>query len=260
MPEDRQSEGEPVRNGAGADVAVALAGSARWAAVAVTVGVVVVGLLGWALLDRVAGVMQGAGDVLHGVADWMHSRTVQESFQERLTQVVSTEGDVLELARVEMEETFRRTDSRSVLGEMIYLGTTVSEIRVPVVYRYHLKLSDPWQLEIEDGVCRVRAPMIRPTQPPALRTEGMEKKSESGWLRFNAAENLAALEKSLTPRLEQRAGDERHLGRAREASRRSVEVFVRKWMLESHPEIGTLELQVQFPDELDATRNVLPES
>jgi hypothetical protein len=143
---------------------------------------------------------------------------------------------------------------------MIYLGTTVSEIRVPAVYRYHLKLSDPWQLEIKDGVCRVVAPMIRPTQPPALRTDGMAKKSESGWLRFNAAENLAALEKSLTPRLEQRAADERHLGRAREASRRSVEAFVRKWMLESHPKIGSMEIVVQFPDELDLTRNVLPES
>ena len=55
-----------------------------------------------------------------------------------------------------------------------------------------------------------------------------------------------------------RAGDKRHLDLAREASRQSVEQFVRKWVLESHPDIGQMKVMVTFPDEVDQTRNVLP--
>jgi hypothetical protein len=74
-----------------------------------------------------------------------------------------------------------------------------------VVYRFHLKLSEDWTLRVEDGRCVVIAPAIRPSLPPAIRTETMEKKSEAGWLRFNAAENLAELEKGLTQLVERRA-------------------------------------------------------
>jgi hypothetical protein len=129
---------------------------------------------------------------------------------------------------------------------------------VPVIYRYHLKLSEAWKIEIRDQECRVLSPMLRPSLPPAIRTDGMEKKSASGWLRFNAVENLLQLEKDLTPRVEERAGDKRHLKLAREASRRSVEQFVRKWVLEDHPDIGRMKVLVTFPDEVDATRDVLP--
>jgi hypothetical protein len=58
--------------------------------------------------------------------------------------------------------------------------------------------------------------------------------------------------------MERRAGDKRHLNLAREASRQSVEQFVRKWVLESHPDIGQMKVLVTFPDELDPVRDVLP--
>jgi hypothetical protein len=37
-----------------------------------------------------------------------------------------------------------------------------------------------------------------------------------------------------------------------------VELFVRKWVLEDHPDIGRLKVLVTFPDELDAARDDLP--
>ena len=235
-----------------------LVGCLKWVGLTVVGVSLIGGVVLWKFIEESAGVVQGVGDFFHSVADKMHTRSVEETFRERITQVVSTEGDVLELARVETEETFTRADSRSLFGEMLYLGTTISEIRVPVIYRYHLKLSEAWKIEIRDQECRVLAPMLRPSLPPAIRTDGMEKKSASGWLRFNAVENLLQLEKDLTPRVEERAGDKRHLNLAREASRRSVEQFVRKWVLEDHPDIGRMKVLVTFPDEVDATRDVLP--
>jgi hypothetical protein len=79
----------------------------------------------------------------------------------------------------------------------------------------------------------------------------MEKKSEAGWLRFNAAENLAALEKELTPTLEKRAGNKAHLDLVREAARKSVAEFVKAWLLkEGKPNQEEVRsITVIFPDE-----------
>lgn len=225
-------------------------GCLRWVAMTALAGVIVGGVVAWKFIDESAQLLTSAGQWLQSVGDGMHSRSVTDTFRERLVQVTSTEGDILELAVVEMDETFSRADSRSLLGDMVYLGTTMSEIRLPVVYRYHLKLSDPWTIEIVRDECRVVAPPIRPSLPPAIRTEAMEKKSESGWLRFNAAKNLADLEKGLTPRLELRAADIRRIDMAREASRKAVEKFVRRWIIDNQPNRDQLRVVVRFPDEV----------
>lgn len=224
-------------------------GCLRWLALTLIAALLIGGILAWKFIAESARVVHAAGDWLHRLGESLESRSVEETFREIVTRVISTEGEVLELATIETVETFTRSDSRSLFGDLLYLGTTISEIRVPVVYRYHLLLSEDWHLEIQEGECRVKAPAPRPSLPPAIRTDGMEKKSASGWLRFNAAENLAQLEKDLTPRLEQRAGDARHLDMAREANRQSVAAFVRKWMLQDHPERANLRIEVTFPDE-----------
>jgi len=112
-----------------------------------------------------------------------------------------------------------------------YLGTTVAEIRVPVSFRYHLRLSDPWRLAARDQVCLVLAPRIRPSLPPAIHTAEMERRAESGWARFDKNDQLDELERSMTPTLEQRARDPAHVQLVREACRQSVAAFVKKWLL-----------------------------
>ena len=176
---------------------------------------------------------------------------IEISFRESITKITSTNGDILEVATLETNETVTRYDMKTAFNEMVYLGTTVSEIRTPVVYRYHIKLTDSWQLSVQDNQCIVRAPAIRPSPPPAVRTDGMEKKSEAGWLRFNAAENLAALEKSLTPTLERRAGNKVHLDSIREAARKSVAEFVKKWLIKDQmATAGSVRsITVIFPDD-----------
>jgi len=230
------------------------AGCVRWIALTVVAALLTGGVLVWKFLDESGRLLSGAGQWLQGVGDGLQSRTVTETLRERLIEVTSTEGDVLELAMVEMEETFSRADSRSLFGDLVYLGMTVSEIRVPVVYRYHLKLSDEWRIEVIGNECRVLAPAIRPSLPPAIRTEGMEKKSAAGWLRFNAADNLAQLEKGLTRRLEQRAGERRRIEMARAACVESVEKFLRRWVLDKQPNLAELEVEVRFVGEEGAVK------
>ena len=156
---------------------------------------------------------------------------ITHTFRESIPQITSTQGDILELAVYRCEETFRRTDEKWAGWGWVYLGTTVAEIRVPVSFRYHLRLSDSWRLAARDQVCLVLAPPIRPTLPPAIHTDEMERRAESGWARFDKNDQLDALERSMTPTLEQRAGDAAHLQLVREACRQSVAGFVKKWLM-----------------------------
>jgi hypothetical protein len=156
---------------------------------------------------------------------------ITHTFRESLPQITSTQGDVLELAVFRCDETFKKTDEKWTGWGWVYLGTTVAEIRVPVSFRYHLRLSDPWRLAARDRVCLVLAPGIRPSLPPAIHTSEMERRAESGWARFDKNDQLDALERSMTPSLEQRAADTNHVQLVREACRRSAAEFVKKWLM-----------------------------
>ncbi len=228
----------PARSGGG--------GCARLFFWILAAGLVVIGVVTWRFIDFAK---EGAA----WFGTHLVTQDINESFRQSVTEIASTNGDVLEVATMQTDETVTKSDAKSLFNT-VYLGTTVSEIRAPVVYRYHIKLSDDWKLHVEEGGhCIVHAPALRPSLPPAIRTDGMEKKSEAGWLRFNAAENLTELEKSLTPALERRAGNRSHLNLVRESSRKSVAEFVKNWVLKQDP--ATLAAPVRsitviFPDEI----------
>jgi hypothetical protein len=223
-------------------------GCLRGFIVTVLLALVVLGLTGVFFLKTLKETFSWIQDLQSKV---VHN-DIETRFKESITKISSTQGDILEVATLETNETITRYDMKT-LFDLVYLGTTVSEVRTPVVYRYHIKLSDDWQLRVHDGQCFVRAPVLRPSQPPAVRTDGMEKKSEAGWLRFNAAENLTTLEKELTPTLEKRAGNKAHLDSIREAARKSVAEFVKKWLLDSSSngssEKPVRSITVIFPDD-----------
>jgi hypothetical protein len=175
--------------------------------------------------------VRDAARELPALAEKFRTGTITTTFVEGLPRSDSTHGNILELATSETHEFFRREDSRQTLWGWLDLGTTVSEIRVPVTFRYHLKLSEQWLLTTRGNVCVVQAPVIRPSLPPAIHTDRLEKSSQSGWARFNKAENLAELEKQLTPLLNARAADPRHLRNVREECRKSVAEFIRNWLV-----------------------------
>ena len=165
------------------------------------------------------------------IAAKFRTGTITHTFTEHVGQINATKGDILELATVENTESFVRTDSKRVFWDMINLGTTTSDIRCPVTFRYHVRLSDPWRLATRDNLCLVLAPPISPSLPPAIHTGALEKRSQAGWARFNGSENLDTLEHGLTPELEKRAADSDHKALAREASRQAVAGFVKTWLL-----------------------------
>ena len=72
----------------------------------------------------------------------------------------------LEVATTRQTEVLERQDDQRFLG--INLGTNSARIQVPVTYRYHIRLYDPWHLEIAGDTLMVRAPTIQSNLPPAI--------------------------------------------------------------------------------------------
>lgn len=143
--------------------------------------------------------------------------------------VMRSQGGLLEIATVTVYERFRRSDTREFWG--FPLGTTVSIIQVPVTYRYHIEMAKEWPIQIDGTTATVRAAEVKPSLPAAIDTARMEKYTQNGWARFNKDENLAQLERSITPELEKRANLPAVRQLAIDAGRQTVREFVTTWLL-----------------------------
>jgi hypothetical protein len=143
--------------------------------------------------------------------------------------VMRTKGGLLEVATVRALERFTREDSRDFWG--LDLGTTVSQIQVPVTYRFHIEMAREWPIEVRGRTAVARAPAVKPSLPVAFDTTLMEKYTKAGWARFNKEENLAALERSMTPTLAERASGDAYRGLAEDAARRTIAEFITIWLL-----------------------------
>jgi len=177
------------------------------------------------------------------------SVAITEKFREYVPTAGPTDG-ILETATSSVPETFTQTDSASLFN--IPLGTTVSEIRVPAVYRYHIQLFDPWKLIVSGQVCLAMAPQFQPSLPPAILTDQMEKSTSNGWLRFDGDDDLTNLERGITGELEKRASDKVHRDFVREACRQSVAAFVKTWLMKEDywRQDRFHQIVVVFPDEV----------
>jgi hypothetical protein len=181
--------------------------------------------------DPASAAVDRATQAVATIAERFRSGTITTTFTAAIPRLVEDGGMNLEVAVLESTETFRRSDERRVLFDLVNLGTNETEIRVPVTYRYHIQLDDVWYVDVDDHACIVRAPPIRPTLPTAIRTDRMEKRSSRGWLRFDVDEQMEELERSITPTLDERAADGDAIALVREPARRRVAEFVRNWLL-----------------------------
>ena len=93
------------------------------------------------------------GRALPEIAEAFQSQNITTTFRSALPELTSTGNGNLELATATVVETVTRADERKVLWDRFSLGETVVELRMPVTYRYHVRLDDPWELEADGSVC-----------------------------------------------------------------------------------------------------------
>jgi hypothetical protein len=208
----------------------------RWPVVAVALGALVV----WAFLSAVdrfiaAGerVAEAPGNLVRSLGDAARGFFRGDVTQSFLSSIPATEelgAGRLEVAIAKTTETISRRDEQYAFWDLLPLGSTEVEIRVPVTWRWYLPLDDGWSATVDGPILTVVAPAPKPSLPPAIHTDGMERRAEADWLRFDAAQKLAELEHQLTPLLSTRANDPAHRELAREPARKTVERFARLWL------------------------------
>jgi hypothetical protein len=218
------------------------------------------GLAGIALLLAAGYGIFKAEQVSHFLRGLIGARppSVTEVLTSGETIVMRTPGGTLEVARIKAYETIKRTSPGTpVLWGLVDTGTTVSEIDVPVLFRYHIPLAREWPVRCSREVCVVRAEAIEPALPPAIYTDEMRKRTANGWARFDKSANLAALERSLTQELSARATSQRNLDAAADAGRRTIKEFVSTWLLKSRVSAGqpAPRVVVLFPGETAEARH-----
>ena len=146
------------------------------------------------------------------------------------TVVMQTPGGLLEVSTITSHERFESTKDHKILG--VPFGRTVSMIEVPAVYRYHIQLAKEWSLRVEGGALVVVAPPVQPSLPVAVDLGKLRTFSAGVWTAFTGPDELAALQKTVTPALAKKASSADMLQLQRESARKTVTEFVHKWVVE----------------------------
>lgn len=208
----------------------------------------------WATLDRfldageaVIGAPARAARELAAAARGFLTADVTERFVSSLPAVRGVAR--LELATAETVETLSRSDERRAFWDLVPLGATTVEIRVPVTWRWHVPLDGDWRAVLQEGVLTVEAPALRPSLPPALHSDGIERRVEEDWLRFDGTEQLARLERELTPLLSARAREPRLMAFGRAAARDALADLARGFVARSLPAEPVRAVVVRFAGE-----------
>lgn len=163
--------------------------------------------------------------------------------------VIRAEGGRLEVTTLWSREEFTSTTDHKILG--IPIGKTISRIRVPAVFRYHIELAPEWKVELRGSTFLVVAPAVKPSLPVAFDTARIEKESSGLWSPFTGGAELEQLQRSITKTLADTAIRSSYVERQREEARKSVKEFVAKWLItqERWKDAAKYPIQVYFDDE-----------
>lgn len=182
------------------------------------------------IVALVALVASLALNLMWWVAPWRGDAAARTAHDSGERMVMRTAGGVLEVSTVNAVERFDATVPHSVLG--VRLGQTIASVRVPAVYRYHVPLASEWTLRRVGSTLVVIAPPVQPSLPVAIDSARIESFSAGLWAPLTGPDAIAALQRSITERLAQKAGSAELILLQREPARRTVTEFVRKWVLE----------------------------
>lgn len=168
------------------------------------------------------------------LSDALLQRKIREEFSEKIARVRATQGDVLELAVLESTLTFELTDAWENVPAG--LGSSSLRVRVPAVFRFFVRISEPIRVSVEEkggGVlCRVDAPKLAPVLPVAFDTSRLAWERDIGLLRFNRDEMTDALHEKISRRLMISAKSHAKSAAVRDAARRAFERFAAQWLSE----------------------------
>lgn len=178
-----------------------------------------------------------AGAFYYYSSSWLHHpdhEAIEKEFIAGIPTIFRTPGGNLELVAFKATESIMSSDTVKLpyVNWNIPGATTTVVIRVPVIYRYHVRVLDKWEIDVADNNCTIYAPELQPTLPPAIQLEAMEISTFEGPLAWDGDEQQEKLLKGLAPLLEANATDSTKMKLIREEARKTVAEFVQVWLLQ----------------------------
>jgi hypothetical protein len=143
--------------------------------------------------------------------------------------VMRTAGGLLEVSTVTTQERFASSQNHTILG--VGVGTTIAQIQVPAVFRYHIELAKEWTFRSEGDTLIVSTPPVRPSLPVAIDTGKLQAFSGGVWSPFLGTGQVAGLQSSITNTLAAKATTPELIQVQRESARKTVTEFVQKWVV-----------------------------
>jgi hypothetical protein len=163
---------------------------------------------------------------------WVGDRDPQppvQSYREQERVIVRTKGGLLEASTIHSPEIFEASKDHTLFG--IVLGNTVTRIRVPAVYRYHVDLAPEWRILLRKNAFIVVAPSVKPALPVAVDLGRLQQEASGTWSVFTGTAQLKTLQSSITKELAKKASSRSYIEFQREAARLTVKEFVAKWLI-----------------------------
>lgn len=148
-------------------------------------------------------------------------------------------------------------------SKVIKIGPSTAnlDISAPVEYNYYVDLGDNWNLKLENGILKVKAPRLLP-MTPAVSVSGMKENIKGGWLVFGENNAMQELKKDFESELKSKAmSDKTHAVQIYDTARLSLAKLISTWldngMLKDYP---VKEISVSFEgEETQPTFNIIPQ-
>lgn len=175
--------------------------------------------------------------------------------------VMRTKGGLLEVSTIQEKVRLDSANDERVLFDSVSIGQTVSTIRAPVVYRYHVELAPEWRILKRKDAFVVIAPSVKSTLPVAIDTTKIELQSSGMWSLLTGQTRLQELARTMTPLLAKKAASPSYIQFQRDHARQAVQEFVAKWLVtqEQWKAQSKLPIQVFFADESIEAMKSLPQ-
>ncbi len=163
--------------------------------------------------------------------------------------VLHIKGGLLEVSTIHATEQFERSTKERLLG--VPIGKTVTRIRVPAVYRYHVDLGSDWRVLLKDKTFTVTSPQVVPSLPVGFDTAQLQAEASGRWSFVTGTQRIATLQASITGTLATKASGPAYVELQREVARQTLREFVARWLItqEQWKASAGYPIRVYFTDE-----------
>jgi hypothetical protein len=163
--------------------------------------------------------------------------------------VLHIKGGLLEVSTIHATEVFERSTREKILG--LPVGKTITRIRVPAVYRYHVELDSDFRVLLKDRTFTVISPSVVPSLPVAIDTSRLQAEASGRWSFLTREVRIEALQESITATLAMKASSPAYVELQREVARQTLREFVARWLITQEQWKGAsgYPIRVYFADE-----------